>query len=53
MSGVPAIGGTRGLDSGGEAAAPRGERLTASVFRASWTLGLAKSCLLGNFINGA
>lgn len=37
MSGVPAIGGTRGLDSGGEAAALRGERLTASVFRASWT----------------
>lgn len=37
VSGVTAIGGTRGLDSGGEAAALRGERLTASVFRASWT----------------
>lgn len=37
MSGVPAIGGARGLDSGGEAAALCGERATASIFRASWT----------------
>lgn len=35
MSGVPLIGGARGLDGGGEAAALCGERLTASVFRAS------------------
>lgn len=37
MSGVPAIGAARGLDGGGEAAALWGERVTASVFRASRT----------------
>lgn len=37
MSGVPVIGVARGLDGGGEAAALCGERLTASVFRASCT----------------
>lgn len=37
MSGVPATGGARGLDSRSEAAALCGERVTASVFKASWT----------------
>lgn len=37
VSGVPETGGARGLNGGGEAAALCGERLTASVFRASCT----------------
>lgn len=55
VSGVPEMGvkGTWGLDNGGGAGLLCGGKSTANVFNASWTLGRAMSCLLGNLIRGA